>query len=210
MLYVHPNGSADTHGVRFWNATPECCDFQTPKVDDQQYLINVIDQISAKYSVDPQRIYLIGHSNGGFMANAMACNHSDRIAAIVDIAGGNYGKLSLCKPSQPINVLQIWGSNDVTYSGNHILGKPIAGAIKTISYWAAINGCLRTARVSAHRLDLDSQIAGSETTSISFHQCRNSVSVEMWKIKGADHQPHFSRNFDELVIKFLLSHPRIS
>jgi poly(3-hydroxybutyrate) depolymerase len=37
-------------------------------VDDEGYLISIIDLVSAKYNVDLKRVYLIGHSNGGFMA----------------------------------------------------------------------------------------------------------------------------------------------
>ena len=208
IFYVYPNGSADAGGVRFWNATPECCDFHLPKVNDQQYLLSVIDRISAQYSVDPRRVYIVGHSNGGFMANAMACNHSDRIAAIVDIAGGNYGKLSLCHPSQPINVLEVWGTKDVTYSGNHILGKSIAGAVKTIQRWAAIDACALSPIKNPQKIDIDSKQPGAETTVINYAQCKDGTEVEMWQIKGAEHQPQFSSRFDELMIQFLLSHPQ--
>ena len=144
------------------------------------------------------------------MANAMACNHSDRLAAIVDIAGGNYGKLSLCHPSQPINVLEVWGTKDVTYFGNHILGKPIVGAVKTIQYWAALDGCALLPKINPIKIDIDSKQPGAETTVLDYPQCKDSSQVEMWRIAGAEHQPDFSSRFDDLLIQFLLSHPQIN
>jgi polyhydroxybutyrate depolymerase len=79
VLYVHPDGTADKSGNRFWNATPECCGYAKMKVNDDQYLMDIIDSVSRKYNVDPDRIFIIGHSNGGFMVNHMACAHADRI-----------------------------------------------------------------------------------------------------------------------------------
>ena len=87
ILYVHPDGTKDRRGTRFWNATPECCDYQTPLVDDDAYIMSIIEMVSLKYLVDPDRIYLVGHSNGGFMVNRMACRHADVFAAVVNISG---------------------------------------------------------------------------------------------------------------------------
>ena len=30
----------------------------------------IIDDVSSKYTVDPKRVYVVGHSNGAFMSNA--------------------------------------------------------------------------------------------------------------------------------------------
>ena len=209
ILYVHPDGTADTHGVRFWNATPECCDFQTPKVDDDAYIMSIIDQISAQYSVDPNRIYIIGHSNGGFMANRLACNHADRIAAVVNIAGGTFTSAALCKPAAPISVLQIWGSKDVTYKGNHILGKPISGAEKIFAAWGKINKCVGPSQSVPQKLDLDRKIPGAETTETQFLQCPSGSAIEFWRIAGASHVPDLSKTFTRDVVNFLLAHPRV-
>lgn len=210
ILYVHPDGTKDRRGTRFWNATPECCDYQTPLVDDDAYIMNIIEMVSLKYSVDPDRIYLVGHSNGGFMVNRMACGHADVFAAVVNIAGGSYVKSSSCKPSDPISVLQIWGTKDVTYKGNHYAGRTIPGAVKTFSTWASLNRCTKQTIVLPNQLDLDRKIAGQETNVTKYLTCPDSTGVEFWSISGAGHVPNISKTFTADLIQFLLEHPKVS
>jgi polyhydroxybutyrate depolymerase len=209
ILYVHPDGTADKSGTRFWNATPECCDIHKPKVDDNGYLTSIIDQISKSYSVDPDRIYIIGHSNGGFMANTMACLHADRFAAVVSLAGGGYAKSSMCKPSSPINILEIWGTKDVTFTGNHMMGKFVPGAVKTAAIWGALDHCSKTTYVLPQKLDLDSKQKGSETTQRQYTECKDNADVEFWTIAGAPHVPTLSKNFTVDIVDFLLAHPKV-
>src|SRR5262245_31050828 len=71
FLYAHPDGTKDTGGSQFWNATDACCDLYNSGVDDSGYLAMVIEQIKAKYTVDAKRVFLAGHSNGGFMSYRM-------------------------------------------------------------------------------------------------------------------------------------------
>src|SRR5262249_21361628 len=69
FLYAFPDGLLDQDGVRFWNATDACCDFYGTGVDDVAYLDAVIDDVEDRFNVDPQRIFVSGFSNGGFMAH---------------------------------------------------------------------------------------------------------------------------------------------
>ncbi len=209
IIYVHPDGTADTHGVRFWNATTECCDFQSPKVDDDAYIMSIIESVSAQYAIDPNRIYIIGHSNGGFMANRLACNHADRIAAVVNMAGGSFTAAGACKPAAPISVLEIWGTADETFKGNHILGKPIPGAVKIFNTWATINKCSHVSQVLPQKLDLDKQIPGLETTVTQYLECPSGTAIDFWKIDDASHVPHLSKNFTVDIVNWLLTHPKV-
>jgi polyhydroxybutyrate depolymerase len=210
ILYVHPDGSADRTGTRFWNATPECCDYHSPKVDDDSYLMNIVNEVSKNYAVDPDRIYFIGHSNGGFMANRMACRHSDVIAAVISLAGGGFANTSQCHPTSPINILEIWGTKDVTYLGNHMMGKYIQGAAKTAATWGAINHCSKEMQVLSEKLDLDAKIKGSETTVGQYTECSANADVEFWKIAGASHVPNLSKEFASDLVDFLLAHPKVT
>lgn len=208
ILYVHPDGTADKAGTRFWNATPECCDFRSRKVNDDAYLMSIIDEVSKNYAVDPERIYIIGHSNGGFMANRMACNHADRIAAVVNLAGGSFVKPTVCKPTVPISVLQIWGTADVTFKGNHILGRSIPGAVQTIASWGRLDQCSNKMVALTQKLDLEARLKGNETTVSQYSDCASSTAVEFWKIVGGDHVPKISKNFTSDLVDFLMAHPK--
>src|SRR5580704_892182 len=68
FYFAAPNGTVDTSGNYFWNATDACCDYDGSTVDDSAYLSSVITEIEARYPIDPKQVYLVGHSNGGFMS----------------------------------------------------------------------------------------------------------------------------------------------
>lgn len=135
FLYAHPDGTLDRDAKYFWNATDACGDLFASGVDDSAYLASVIDQIEARYSVDPKRIYLVGHSNGGFMSYRMACDHADKIAAVASLAGAMFLDTSKCKPSSPVSVLQIHGTSDpeVLYDASAADAYP--GAETTTKDW---------------------------------------------------------------------------
>src|SRR5437016_4268465 len=72
FLLAFPDGTRSSQGQRFWNATDACCDLDGSGVDDVAYLNAVIDDMERLYNVDKKRVYLTGHSNGGFMSHRMA------------------------------------------------------------------------------------------------------------------------------------------
>jgi polyhydroxybutyrate depolymerase len=212
ILTVYPSGSKDSNGYLFWNATPACCNFESSTVDDEAYLLSIIDSVSKDYSVDPARIYIIGHSNGGFMAHRMACNQADRIAAIVSLAGMTYSNPKSCKPTSPVSVLQIHGSNDavITYTGGYLFSSAYPSARKTIDLWGKINECGKKPYRVLPRLDLDRKLAGAETTVMRYKGCKTGATSEMWTIDKGKHSPELSATFAESVVGFLLSHPKKS
>ena len=138
FILVIPDGTANSDGARFWNATNSCCDFENSKVDDVAYLTAVIDDAIARYGADPRRVYLVGHSNGGYMAYRMACDRADRIAGIASLAGANWKDTSRCRPSVPVPVVQIHGTKDdnVPYAGNVVTPT----AKESVASFAATNG----------------------------------------------------------------------
>src|SRR5262249_24604332 len=99
FILAKPNGLINYVNERFWNATDACCGYDGPPTDDVFYLTAVMDGVRLRYNIDPSRVFVVGHSNGGFMAHRMACDRADRIAGIVSLAGAQWFDLSKCQPS---------------------------------------------------------------------------------------------------------------
>ena len=87
FLLALPDGTRGAGADRFWNGTDACCDFDGLGVDDVRYLDALLDDVSAHHRVDPKRVYLIGFSNGGFMAHRFACERAARVAGFASEAG---------------------------------------------------------------------------------------------------------------------------
>lgn len=196
VLLVAPDGTLDQAGNRFWNATEACCGFGS-SVDDVAYLRELVEDIAAEYNVDRGRVYLVGHSNGGFMSYRLACEHADLFAAVVSIAGATFSDSGRCTPSSPVSVLQIHGDRDDTieYEGGTLFGRAFPSAHDTVAQWAGHAGCTGALTSTSERLDLDSVLAGPETRVDRYAGCPSGVAVDLWTLEGGAHLPAFNRAF---------------
>lgn len=211
FLYAFPDGTTDSMGKQFWNADDVCCDFGHTDVDDVAYIDAIISDMSAHYNVDPQRIFVVGHSNGGFMSHRFACDRANRVAAIVSLAGAVWSDASRCKPSEPVAVLEVHGDNDdqVPYKGGVENGLTLPSAQQTATTWATKNGCQGTADSSAPPLDLDASVPGAETTLDSWPGCQPGGAASLWTIHGGTHVPQFNRpTWGEQVWGWFSAHPK--
>jgi polyhydroxybutyrate depolymerase len=211
FIMVAPDGtpSAANNNPLFWNASSACCDFDGLELDDSAYLANLIDEIKSGYRIDPKRVYIIGHSNGAFMAHRMAHDHSAGIAAIASLAGADQ-TVERPTPSDPVHVLQIHGDADtgIAYEGGEINDVVYPSAKQSVERWAERNGCA-TAGVDSGRLDLDRSVAGMESTVTRYTTgCKPGGSTELWTIGGGAHIPELSQHFTKLVVEWLLAHPK--
>ena len=213
FLYAYPDGTIDSSGNRFWNATDACCNFFGSPVDDVAYLNAIIDDVERKYNVDTKRVYLVGHSNGGFMSHRMACDASPRIAALVALAGDNWKDMSKCNPTSPVAALQVHGTLDTTvqYGGGDgvVVGAPpYPSAHDSIATWAVRNGCPGDLAATGVTLDLDSVLPGNETRVEGWSGCPKGIDVQLWSIQGAGHIPNFNSSWGESVWGFFSAHPK--
>lgn len=198
----------------FWNATDSCCDFDGLKTNDIGYLMAMVTEIEGQYNIDKKRIFVLGHSNGGFMAHRIACDQADRIAAIVSLAGATYKNPEKCAASAPIAVLQVHGDADMTvpYEGGAPEGiavlPPAPGAVDTASLWADKNRCKPTPDSKAPAIDLVTDLDGTETHKAIYSGCEGNGGTELWTISGGPHSPHFSDAWAPAVFDFLMAHPK--
>ncbi|HEY3339740.1 MAG TPA: alpha/beta fold hydrolase, partial [Propionicimonas sp.] len=130
FVVAAPQGTVDRDGKAFWNASRACCNFWDAAVDDTGHLSRVIATVVAQQAIDPDRVYVIGHSNGGFMAHRFACAHPGQVAAIASLAGA-LDVVGECTPTAPVSVLQVHGDADGTilFDGGAIDGEPYTSAM---------------------------------------------------------------------------------
>lgn len=209
FLLAFPDGTTDASGRRFWNASDACCNFLSVPVDDVAYLNAIIDDVQAKQRVDPKRIFIVGHSNGGFMAHRMACDASNRIAAIVSFAGVGSKDATRCQPTSPVSVAQLHGTADetVAFTGGDFQGAAFPSAAETQRAWATRNGC-GTTMTETGRLDLVTNLPGDDTKVERYSGCQRG-DVELWTIDNGTHIPSFATTtFSGAVWRFLSTHPK--
>lgn len=185
MFVVAPDGDRDRQGRRFWNAGSACCNFDRSKVDDVARLTELVDRWRRKPEIDPSRIYVVGFSNGGFMAHRLACRIPDRFAAVVSLAGAGVPDGESCAPRSPLAVLEVHGADDeiVAAGGGRVFDSqelaPHPSAMETMDAWARRLGCRRVERRTegtAPRLRMAS------------HQDCRLGRAELWIVEGAGHQ----------------------
>lgn len=212
FILATPDGTQETQGrnARFWNASDACCNFYANDLDDSAYVLGIINTVKAQYEIDERRVYLIGHSNGGFMSYKAAHEHSDVIAGIASLAGAE-ATIAQAAPANPVHILQIHGTADgtIAYDGGDIQGNVYPSAEESVSRWAGYNGCSAQGVVTA-TLDLDSSLDGLETTVTRYNNgCEPGGSAELWTIADGAHIPEISPVFPEKVVEWLLARPKM-
>lgn len=177
----------DGYASRSWNSG-QCCEPATSAgVDDVAFLSDLIDRLIARYPVDPERVFVVGHSNGAIMAQVLGCRMADRIAAVASVAGALDDTQS-CNPDRDLPFLEIHGTYDQNVAWD-------AGE-SSVSAWRQFNGCD----------GYGSRSTDGSVTTTTWEQCRGNAMVEFISIEGAEH-PWPSRRTptnDELNVSFAL------
>ena len=95
-----------------WNAGGGCCGQPAEKkVDDVAYIKGAVGFLTQKYSVDPNHIYGIGHSNGGMMTQRVMCE-TGLYAAAIAISGPLNLDATTCPAARGKRILAIHGADD--------------------------------------------------------------------------------------------------
>jgi polyhydroxybutyrate depolymerase len=151
-----------------WNSG-ECCEPATSnRVDDVGFLSKLIDKMIARFPVDPDRVFIVGHSNGAIMAQMLGCQLADRLAGIASVAGA-LDDTSTCEPTRPVPFLEIHGTDDedVAWSAGE----------NGVSYWRQFNGC--------GPQEIRNDAPG--VTTMEWSRCRDGGIVKFITIDGANH-----------------------
>lgn len=187
FVAVFANGYSrfDSGKLATWNAGKCCGGARDKKVDDVGFLRQAVANVSAQLSIDRQRVYATGMSNGGMMSYRLACEASDVFRGIAAVAGTD--NTIQCKPAQPVSVLHIHAKNDshVLYGGGAGPGNRSKEATTdyvsvpdSVAKWVRLNGC----NTKAERI-LDKEGAYCER----YSGCRGDTAVQLCVTETGDH-----------------------
>jgi len=205
---VIPDGTPDADGNRYWNATDVCCTDDPDAPDDVAYLTGLVDEALATYAADPERVYLIGHSNGGFMSYRLACDASETFAGLVSLAGATWNDPMDCgDPAEPVSVLQIHGTMDETiaYEGGDFRTGTHPSARESVERFAARSGCDGT-WTESDPIDFVATVEGAETVvEIQSNGCTPGTDYQLWSITDGTHIPSLSDGAVQTALEWLLA-----
>jgi poly(3-hydroxybutyrate) depolymerase len=139
---VKPNTKAIKAG---WNSGFCCGSGWVSKTDDVLLIKTLITETSATYGIKAENTFLVGFSNGAFMAQRFVAERPELIGGIV-AASGTIGttKISI-EPKAAVPILLMHGKKDKTipFLGGFNLNDPEFDWLpfsKTRSVWKEING----------------------------------------------------------------------
>jgi polyhydroxybutyrate depolymerase len=129
-----------------WNADFCCGSGWKSGVNDVEFLRRLIGELSAKYNIDQDRVFLVGFSNGAFMTQRFAVEHPELVAGVAVISGTIGTKAKSLQPTAPVPMLLTHGAKDtrVAYNGGESPGDPEFDWLSfatTTEAWKQANGC---------------------------------------------------------------------
>lgn len=154
---VYPYGTNGTGDANLsWNAGMCCGEALRQKVDDVEYVGNLITLLANKYPVDLNKVYITGFSNGAMLASRIIAetggNKIKKAAIVAGAAGGSYLSspyYHLPEGANDVELLLIHGREDkiVPFGGGPNLVRKFFSVAEFISfdetanYWVRSGGC---------------------------------------------------------------------
>ena len=133
--------NSGTGNVKLWNAI-----LDTARFDDVLFISDVIDYMLTNYDfIDHDRIYVLGSSNGGYMAYRLACDLAYRITSFTSVIGNMFlddDGFDCIDQDRDIPILHIHGTEDPINSyypggnGVDILDDQYLTIIESIEFWS--------------------------------------------------------------------------
>ncbi len=162
--------------------------------DDVGFLQALTDAIVRDHDVDPARIYVTGMSNGGFMAQRLACAEESRFAGFASVAAGAFAALpEHCARAQPVDALYLHGTADrlVPWGGLGIENRHgerqrvILPMSDSLRFWAQGNRC--APGVDVRDLPPSGRSPATRVKLIESRDCAAGARVALYAIVGGGH-----------------------
>jgi polyhydroxybutyrate depolymerase len=167
-----------------WNGGA-CCGVAAEgrrNVDDVGFIAKLIEAVSADYAVDSGRVYATGHSNGAIMSYRLACELSDKIAAVAFQSGSI--EIPDCSPTHPVSVMHLHGLGVTNIDidggpGSGISSHDFASPRTSIEHMASVNNCVQRSEIA--------YAANPDVSGTQWSSCDDGTVVELVVVAGANH-----------------------
>lgn len=164
------------------------------KIDDVGFISALVVKFTKELNIDQKRVYVTGISNGALMSDRLACELSEKIAAIALVTGSiPKNKTYTSLPSRPIPVLVINGIADplVPWEGGEIVGilgeqrGEVISTSETIKFWVTHNRCSSTPVIT--ELPDKNPLDGTRVRREAYSKGREATEVILYAIEGGGH-----------------------
>lgn len=188
FVVVYPQGEKNR-----WNdgrAADKTGGGEASSANDFEFLNGLADALIVQGVADPNRIYMLGVSNGGFMAFNAACNDSSRFAAYASvIASMPVDAIAKCKPSRAVPLMMINGTADELIRFDGATGKfginGNAPPMEVAKHFAGLSGCKSVSAIALPDADPKD---GTRVSLSSWSGCMPGSAVEFYVVDGGGHQ----------------------
>ncbi|EPG75302.1 alpha/beta hydrolase family protein [Leptospira fainei serovar Hurstbridge str. BUT 6] len=158
------------------------------QIDDVLFIESLLSYMIQNYNIDPTKVFIFGHSNGGFMTQRLLSEKGSLFKAGVSVSSQlSISVLKKHHPSLPISVAIMTGTDDpiVPFFGGFVLdGGEIIGAEESITRWADWNRCSPAPLIT----NLDNKDDETSLEIRSYENCAGKTKARLYKIIGAGHQ----------------------
>jgi polyhydroxybutyrate depolymerase len=187
-----PHGNLNQNGNYYWNATKDCCAYDSAAIDDSSYLLSLVKEAIDRYAIDPQRVYGIGFSNGGYMMYRLACEDKGLFKGMGIIAGLSFKDPRACTQPTPRTIVHIHGTADeiVPVDAHNREASTLTPLLKR---WSERNGCPNASPARRSRLNLTKSVEGPDTDHLVWHDCQE-AGLHYFQINDASHTPWYHQS----------------
>ena len=147
--------------------------------DDIGFIEKVIDHHKNQYDI--KSVIVIGMSNGGMLAQAIGCNLTDKVDAIINIEGMQALGMS-CIPDKPLTMVIYGAKNDTTVPPEDILaseGYFYEPMKNTVNDWKNAFNCSNSTKKQI--------LNPAEITEEHFYDCNDGVTITSILDHNNDH-----------------------
>jgi polyhydroxybutyrate depolymerase len=147
-LIAYPDGLGKS-----WNAGTCCGTSSADNVDDVGFLAAVIHDVAVRWSVDRNRLALVGGSNGGMLAYRFACERSDMVDVVTVMGSTNVAPQ--CSFARPVSLMHVHGLADTTVPFDGVASSPLDASgfpsvRSSVDGVASLDGCSSSYTQSAY------------------------------------------------------------